>query len=207
MQRKDFAVFGSMIEASECLTRLIGQYNSMLWMGEYPARMGAVINRIGAHFLECAKAEIDAGEGLVDGSLIWGDVAYKKSTFMSPDYWRKYFKPWVAQMADYAHGLPVIYHGCGNVSAIFQDYIEIGIDGYNPLEAKAGWTSSSCDADLAIAWRFAATATCSSGKVATAKPSVMKYCASSTRRGEPGSSSNPITRLLAPCPVTPMTTL
>jgi uroporphyrinogen decarboxylase len=72
--------------------------------------------------------------------VIWGDVAYKKSTFMSPTYWREYFKPWVAQMIEYAHakGLPVIYHGCGNVQAILEDYIEIGLDAYNPLEAKAG---------------------------------------------------------------------
>ena len=44
---------------------------------------------------------------------------------MSPDYWREYFKPWVAMMTEYAHGkgLPVIYHGCGNVHAIFEDYI------------------------------------------------------------------------------------
>jgi uroporphyrinogen-III decarboxylase len=32
----------------------------------------------------------------------------------------------------------VIYHGCGNVSQILDDYIEIGIDAMNPLEAKAG---------------------------------------------------------------------
>jgi uroporphyrinogen-III decarboxylase len=129
-----------MIEVSECLTRLIGQVNTMLWMGEYPERMGAVINRLGEHYLECAKAEIEAGEGLLDGFVVWGDVAYKKSTFMSPNYWREYFKPWVAKMVEYAHqhGLPVIYHGCGNVKAIFQDYIEIGVDAYNPLEAKAG---------------------------------------------------------------------
>jgi uroporphyrinogen-III decarboxylase len=35
-------------------------------------------------------------------------------------------------------GLPVIYHGCGNVNRIFEDYIEVGVDAYNPLEAKAG---------------------------------------------------------------------
>jgi hypothetical protein len=136
----DFPVYGSMIEASECLTRLIGQTHAMLWMAEYPERMGAVINRIGAHYLEMAKAEIEAGGGLLDGFVIWGDVAYKKSTFMSPRYWREYFKPWVAQMAAHAHskGLPVIYHGCGNVKAIFEDYIEMGIDAYNPLEVKAG---------------------------------------------------------------------
>jgi hypothetical protein len=138
--RPDFPVYGSMIEVSECLTRLIGQENAMLWMGEYPERMGAVIQRIGEFYFEMAKAEIDAGAGLLDGFVIWGDVAYKKCTFMSPNYWREFFKPWVAKMTDYAHahGLPVIYHGCGNVKAIFQDFIDMKIDAYNPLEAKAG---------------------------------------------------------------------
>ena len=136
----DFPVYGSIIEASECLTRLIGQENAMMWMAEHPERMGAVINRLGAFYLEMAKAEIEAGKGLLDGFVIWGDVAYKKCTFMSPRYWREFFKPWVAQMAEvaHAHGLPVIYHGCGNVKAIFADFVEMGIDSYNPLEAKAG---------------------------------------------------------------------
>ncbi len=31
----------------------------------------------------------------------------------------------------------VIYHGCGNINRILGDYIEIGIDAINPLEAKA----------------------------------------------------------------------
>lgn len=138
--RPDFPVYGSIIEVSECLTRLIGQEHTMLWMAEYPERMGAVINRLGVFYLEMARAQLAAAAGLLDGFVIWGDVAYKKSTFMSPRYWREYFKPWVAQMAAeaHAHGLPVIYHGCGNVKAIFQDYIEMGIDGYNPLEVKAG---------------------------------------------------------------------
>ncbi|MCX6929667.1 MAG: hypothetical protein NT154_41600 [Verrucomicrobia bacterium] len=138
--RPDFPVYGSMMEANECLIRLIGQVNSLLWLGEEPERMAVVIRRIGEFYLECAKAEIDAGQGLLDGFVIWGDVAYKKCTFMSPTCWREHFKPWVAQMAAYAHakGLPVFYHGCGNVKAIFQDYIDIKIDAYNPLEAKAG---------------------------------------------------------------------
>jgi uroporphyrinogen-III decarboxylase len=33
--------------------------------------------------------------------------------------------------------LPVIYHGCGNVKSILPDFIELGLDAYNPLEAKA----------------------------------------------------------------------
>ena len=136
----DFPVFGSMTECSECLTRLIGQENTFMWMGLYPERMGECINRIGRFYLDCARALIDAGQGLIDGLVIWGDVAYKKGLFFSPDYWRRYFKPWVKAMVDLAHenNLPVIYHGCGNVEKIFEDYVEMGIEAYNPLEVKAG---------------------------------------------------------------------
>jgi hypothetical protein len=140
-QWPDFPVYGSIIEMSECLTRLVGQFNTMLWMGEYPERMGAVINRIGEFYFEMMRAEIETGEDILDGFVIWGDMAYKKSLFMSPAYWRAHFKPWLARMTELAHGrnLPVIYHGCGNVSAVFEDFIEIGVDAYNPLEAKAGF--------------------------------------------------------------------
>jgi uroporphyrinogen decarboxylase len=136
----DFPVYGSIIEVSECLTRLVGQENALLWMGEYPEEMGGVVNRLGAFYLAMAKAEIAAGGGLLDGFVIWGDVAYKNSLLFSPVYWREYFKPWVARITGAAHaaGLPVIYHGCGNVHAIFEDFIDIGVDAYNPLEVKAG---------------------------------------------------------------------
>jgi len=136
----DFPVFGSMIEASECLTRLIGQHNTLLWMGLYPQRMGECIHRIGKFYLDCCQAALDAAAGWLDGFVIWGDVAYRKGLFFSPDYWREYFKPWVKAMVDLCHarGLSVIYHGCGNVNAIFEDYIEIGVDAFHPLEVKAG---------------------------------------------------------------------
>jgi hypothetical protein len=136
----DFPVYGSIIEVSECLTRLVGQENALLWMGEYPDEMGEVIARIGRFYYEMARAQIEAGAGLLDGFVVWGDVAYKNAMLFSPVYWREHFKPWVARIAGAAHdaGLPVIYHGCGNVHAIFEDFIEAGIDAYNPLEAKAG---------------------------------------------------------------------
>ena len=136
----DFPVFGSMIECSECMTRLVGPQNHLLWIGLAPKRFGAVLNRVGQFYLDCAKASIDAAGPWLDGFVIWGDVAYRKSTLMHPDYWRAYYKPWVKAIADYRHarGLDVIYHGCGNVNAIFEDFIEIGIDAYNPLEVKAG---------------------------------------------------------------------
>lgn len=135
----DFPVYGSMIECSECLTRLLGQENTLFWMGMYPDQLGAQINRIGQFYLDCMKAQIQAADGLLDGMVIWGDVAYKQTMLFDPEYWRTYFKPWVKAMIEecHKHDLPVIYHGCGNVELIFEDFIEMGLDAYNPLEVKA----------------------------------------------------------------------
>jgi uroporphyrinogen-III decarboxylase len=122
------------------LWRIVGSENAMLWMGAYPDEVARFVGRIFEFALGTVRAQIQTAAGLLDGMVIWGDVAYKKGMMFSPDYWRKHFKPGVAALVKecHAHGLPVIYHGCGNVNRIFEDFIEIGVDAYNPLEAKAG---------------------------------------------------------------------
>ena len=136
----DFPVFGGVCEAQETIWRIIGSENVMLWIGLYPDEVGRFVERINNFALELTKAQIKAAGGLLDGMVIWGDVAYKGGMFFSPKYWRKYFKPGVKAIIDecHSHGLPVIYHGCGNSTSIFEDFAEIGVDAYNPLEAKAG---------------------------------------------------------------------
>ena len=136
----NFAVFGSVCEANEYMTRIVGPETNMLMIAMYPERYGAFIERTNEFALEICKAQIKAADGMLDGMVIWGDIAYKKDMFFSPDYWRRYFKPGVKAMVEVCHeaGLPVIYHGCGNATRVFPDFIEIGIDAYNPLEAKAG---------------------------------------------------------------------
>jgi hypothetical protein len=136
----DFPIYGSVCEGHEMLWRMVGSENVLAWIGEIPDRLGRSIDRILEFSLELARAEIKAAGGLLDGMVIWGDVAYKKGLLFSPEYWRRHFKPGVKALAGlcHDHGLPVIYHGCGNVNRIFEDFIEIGVDAYNPLEAKAG---------------------------------------------------------------------
>lgn len=136
----EFPVFGGVCEAHEMLTRVVGPANVMLWIGMYPDEIARFVERSNTFALEILKAQIKAAAGMLDGMVIWGDVAYKKSLMFSPDFWRRYFKPGVKAMVDecHAHNLPVIYHGCGNVSRIFEDFAEMGVDAYNPLEAKAG---------------------------------------------------------------------
>ena len=136
----DFPVYGSLAEGYESLWRIIGSENALLWIALYPEEVGRFVERINAFCLEFTRAQIDAAEGMLDGMIIWGDVAYTGGMLFSPDYWRKYFQPGVKAIVELCHErrLPVIYHGCGDVSSIFEDFIEMGVEAYNPLEAKAG---------------------------------------------------------------------
>jgi uroporphyrinogen decarboxylase len=136
----DFPVFGSVCEAHEMIWRIVGSENAMLWMGMFPEVIARFVNRLHTFNLGILRGQIQAAGGRLDGVVIWGDVAYTKGMLFSPAFWRQHFKPGVKALVDecHIHGLPVIYHGCGNVNRIFEDFIEIGVDAYNPLEAKAG---------------------------------------------------------------------
>ena len=66
------------------LWRIIGLENVMLWIGLYPDEVGRFVERLGEFALGIAKAQIQAAGGLLDGMVIWGDVAYRKNLFFSP---------------------------------------------------------------------------------------------------------------------------
>ena len=135
----DFAVFGSVCEPYEYLWRIIGSTNALFWMASDPELFAAFVDRVGEFLLAFSAAQIKAGGNRLSGMYIWGDVAYRNAMFFSPEYWRTVFKPHVKALIDlcHEHDLMAIYHGCGNASPIFDDMVEIGLDGYNPLEAKA----------------------------------------------------------------------
>ena len=136
---QEFAVFGGVCEPFEYLWRIIGTENALEWMLTAPDELQAFVDRIGAFMLELGKAQIAAGQGRLSGMYIWGDVAYRRGMLFGAPRWRRIFKPHVEALIDlfHAHGLMVIYHGCGNACDILEDMVEMGLDAYNPLEAKA----------------------------------------------------------------------
>lgn len=136
----DFALFGGVCEPYEYLWRIIGSENALIWMATNRDELGAFVDRIGEWMVGNLKAQIAAGAGRLSGVYIYGDVAYVKGMFFSPALWRDMFKPHVKALVDVCreHDLMTVYHGCGCATAIFDDLIEIGVDGYNPVEAKAG---------------------------------------------------------------------
>lgn len=137
---EDFPVFGSACEAMEEGWRIIGSENLMMWMIMYPEELEKFLNRVGEFVYKICEEQIRIADGMLSGMLIWGDVAYVNSMLFSPAHWRRFFKPTLAAIIElcHKHDLPVIYHSCGNATPIYPDLVDIGLDGYNPVEAKAG---------------------------------------------------------------------
>ena len=136
----DFCVFGSVCEPHEMIWRIMGTENVLLKIAEEPTRVAKFVERLGDFLVGIVEGQIAAAKGRLSGLFVWGDIAYVKGMFFSPEYWRQVYKPQLERICDAAHaaGLKIIYHGCGNASAVFDDMIEAGVDGYNPLESKAG---------------------------------------------------------------------
>ena len=136
----DFCVFGGVCEPHEMIWRMLGVENVLLKIAEEPLKVARFLERLGDFLVGIVKGQIAAAGGKLSGMYVWGDVAYTRTMFFSPDYWRMAYLPQLRRICDAIHeaGLPVIYHGCGNASAVYDDMIEAGVDAYNPLEAKAG---------------------------------------------------------------------
>jgi hypothetical protein len=136
----DFCVFGSVCEVQEQLWRTIGPENVYYKMGEDPDRLSDFIRRLGDFLVGIVEGQIEAVGDRISGIYVWGDIACTGGMLFSPDLWRRLHKPQLKRICDRIHqaGLKVIYHGCGNALPVYEDLIEVGVDGYNPLEAKAG---------------------------------------------------------------------
>ena len=68
------------------------------------------------------------------------DMGYKQSQFFSLAMYREYLKPIHQQAIDWAHakGIKAALHSCGDIRPFIPDLVDMGLDGLNPLEVKAG---------------------------------------------------------------------
>jgi uroporphyrinogen decarboxylase len=74
-----------------------------------------------------------------DAVFLTDDWGSQTGLLISPKMWRELFQPHYQTMFDEAHrlGMDVIFHSDGNVMAIIDDLIEIGLDVLDPLQPGA----------------------------------------------------------------------
>jgi uroporphyrinogen decarboxylase len=95
------------------------------------------------HFLEVDMALLDQvwDAGYTFDAVRWpDDMGYKYNQFFSIETYRELVKPVHKRAIEWAHakGVKAHLHSCGDVNPFIPEWIEIGLDGLNPLEVKAG---------------------------------------------------------------------
>jgi uroporphyrinogen decarboxylase len=118
----------------EWVSTMMGVEGLSLALYDQPGLVHAMFDQIGALILSANRqlANFDAIGALRQGD----DLGYNTSTFLSPDDLRSLVFPIYGHMVRCAHnaGKPFILHSCGNLSEVYDDLVEIGIDAKHSFE-------------------------------------------------------------------------
>lgn len=73
-----------------------------------------------------------------DGIALSDDYGMQRSMLMSPEDWRRFIKPHVARIYDFAksHGRTVFHHSDGNIIPIIGDMVALGCDILHPVQPE-----------------------------------------------------------------------
>jgi uroporphyrinogen decarboxylase len=104
-----------------------------------PVYVETLLEKIGEFMVEFNKKNLSTIGKFIDLYGIWDDFADQAGLLISPDIWRKMYKPWYIKLIDEAkkHDLLVCFHVCGNCTDIIADLIEMGVDILDPIQVSA----------------------------------------------------------------------
>ena len=73
-----------------------------------------------------------------DVIIVPGDLAGEDGTIMSPGHYREFIKPYHREMVEHAHqkGVKIVKHTDGNAWPILADFVEVGFDGFHPVQPQ-----------------------------------------------------------------------
>ncbi len=115
-----------------------GLEETIMDMASNPDYANALFDKVMEFPLKAGLRLIEEG---VDLLWLGDDVGMQHCMMMSPEMWRRYFKPRMQKIISaYKAKNPniiVAYHSCGFIEPIIEDYIEIGLDVLNPIQPLA----------------------------------------------------------------------
>jgi len=101
----------------------------------------ALADRVADHIIQLGLESLRRGQLYDTGLWIYDDMAYNDAPLFSPASFERVFLPAYRRMVAAFKGAgaaKVVLHSDGNIGSILDMLIDAGIDGYNPVEPKAG---------------------------------------------------------------------
>jgi uroporphyrinogen decarboxylase len=136
----DLAVYSGVWASFFTASRsMLGEEKFLMDVILNPGLIEALVNRITDYYLEVNEVYFSKCAKYTDVFYFGSDFGTQKSLFISPNHFRRFFKPNMKRLADHAKGfnLKVMYHTCGAISPILDDIIECGVDIIDPVQVSA----------------------------------------------------------------------
>jgi len=114
--------------------RLLGGMEKLLILYTDNPKLCLDLARMATDFLiEVMDMAVAKG---ADAIFMDGDLADNRTTYMSPDHYRKFIQPFYHEIVANAHeqGVPICKHTDGNMWPILDDMMDSGFDGFHPFE-------------------------------------------------------------------------
>lgn len=109
---------------------LFGVEEALIKMRLEPAVYEAAVRCRHEFVMGLLRRCLPSGEGLCDICWLGDDFSSQQAMMLSPDDWRRFIKPYLAEEVRYARerGMQVIYHSCGAVHPVIGDLADIGVN-------------------------------------------------------------------------------
>ena len=134
-KQESFVIGDCEISIFEMAWHLTGLENYLIGMADEEEWVNALNDKVEAFTTGLAERLVRAG---VDAIWLGEDLGSQVSTLISPDTWRRMFKPRHARLIQKLRAinpeLILIMHSDGAVAPLIDDFIEIGVDVYNPVQ-------------------------------------------------------------------------
>jgi hypothetical protein len=110
-----------------------GTQNLLMDMYDNPKELHRLLRAVLEYYRILIPRLAEAGANGIHGGE---DLGTQQSLFMSPEKFREFYKPYYIELAGILKscGLDFWMHTCGNVTEIFPDLIECGIDIIHPIQ-------------------------------------------------------------------------
>ena len=137
---KDFCLIGGMWSPFfHDSTELVGMEEFFIDMFDSPEVVDYVIEGCFEFYCELDRRAFEQNKGVIDMYFIGNDFGSQRALLISPDMWRKFYKPRVKRLMAQAkaNGCVTAIHSCGSIKEIIPDLLEIGVDAINPIQVNA----------------------------------------------------------------------
>jgi uroporphyrinogen decarboxylase len=128
----------------------VGPLHQAQWMRGYESWMldlagnlefyEALMDKITGLWLKISKRMLDAVGDNVDIILYGDDVAYQNGPMVRRETYEKQIIPYQRRIFDLlkqARSAKILYHSCGSVVSMIEDFIDLGVDALNPVQVNA----------------------------------------------------------------------